>query len=192
MLTGLQLGGEFLYNRNNKSELDIWLQKGPWGKKSVNRSLAEERLLLADITTAPQVALQSINNQPIAVLRIPGITARELNDVEFGVSAYWLTNHQRNDWEAWSEPLLYQLNLLSAPDEPLKLGMDIFQHEANAQHGLAIVLRYHPVAGDKAFREKRFETTTLNVQNGKLLPAVSVLKSRTTDAPWLLVNSDFL
>ncbi|MHC8371539.1 toxin VasX [Pseudomonas sp. MDT1-85] len=192
VLTGLQLGGEFLYNRNNKSELDIWLQKGPWGKQNVNRSLAEERLLLADITTAPQVALQSINNQPMAVLRIPGITARELNDVEFGVSAYWLTNHQRNDWEAWSEPLLYQLNLLSAPDEPLKLGMDIFQHEANAQHGLAIVLRYHPVAGDKAFREKRFETTTLNVQNGKLLPAVSVLKSRTTDAPWLLVNSDFL
>ncbi|KPN89986.1 toxin VasX [Pseudomonas nunensis] len=192
VLTGLQLGGEFLYNRNNKTELDTWLQKGPWGKQSANRSMAEERLLLADITAAPQVALQSINNQPMAVLRVPGITARELNDVEFGVSAYWLTNHQRNDWEAWSEPLLYQLNLLSAPDEPLKLGMDIFQHEANAQHGLAIVVRYHPVAGDMTFREKRFETTTLNPQNGKLLPAVSVLKSRNTDAPWLLINSDFL
>ncbi|WP_213936593.1 toxin VasX [Pseudomonas sp. dw_612] len=192
VLTGLQLGGEFLYNRNNKTELDTWLQKGPWGKQSANHSMAEERLLLADITAAPQVALQSVNNQPMAVLRIPGITARELNDVEFGVSAYWLTNHQRNDWEAWSEPLLYQLNLLSAPDEPLKLGMDIFQHEANAQHGLAIAVRYHPVAGDTTYREKRFETTTLNPQNGKLLPAVSVLKSRNTDAPWLLVNSDFL
>lgn len=136
--------------------------------------------------------MQTVNNKAMAVLRIPGITARELNDVEFGVSAYWLTNHQRNDWEAWSEPLLYQLNLLSAPDEPLKLGMDIFQHEANAEHGLAVVLRYHPVAGDKSFREKRFETTTLSAQNGKLLSAVSVLKSRKTDAPWLLVNSDFL
>ncbi|MCO8309525.1 toxin VasX [Pseudomonas mandelii] len=192
VLTGLQLGGEWLYNRNNKTDLDTWLQKGPWGKQSANRSLTEERLLLADITASPQVALQTINNKAMAVLRIPGITARELNDVEFGVSAYWLTNHQRNDWEAWSEPLLYQFNLLSAPDEPLKLGMDIFQHEANAQHGLAIVLRYHPVAGDKSFREKRFETTTLNAQNGKLFSAVSVLKSRKTDAPWLLVNSDFL
>ncbi len=192
VLTGLQLGGEWLYNRNNKTALDTWLQKGPWGKQSANRSLIEERLLLADITAAPQVALQTINNKPMAVLRIPGITARELNDVEFGVSAYWLTNHQRNDWEAWSEPLLYQFNLLSAPDEPLRLGMDIFQHEANAQHGLAIALRYHPLAGDKSFREKRFETTTLNAQNGKLFSAVSVLKSRTTDAPWLLVNSDFL
>jgi hypothetical protein len=67
-----------------------------------------------------------------------------------------------------------------------------FWFEANAQHGLAIALRYHPLAGDKSFREKRFETTTLNAQNGKLFSAVSVLKSRTTDAPWLLVNSDFL
>lgn len=60
------------------------------------------------------------------------------------------------------------------------------------QHGLAVVLRYHPVAGDKSFREKRFETTTLNAQNGKLLQSVSVLRTRTTNAPWLLVTSDSL
>jgi hypothetical protein len=36
------------------------------------------------------------------------------------------------------------------------------------------------------------QTTTLVTQNSKLLSAVSVLKSRKTDAPWLLANSDFL
>jgi hypothetical protein len=192
VLTGLQLGGEWLYNRNNKTELDKWLLKGPWGKQSENRSLAEERLMLADITAAPQIALQQVDSKPMAVLSMPGMTANDLEDVNLGLSAYWLTNQQRNDWEAWSEPLLYQLNLLGAPGEPLKLGLEIFQHEANAQHGLAVVLRYHPVAGDKSFREKRFETTTLNAQNGKLLQSVSVLRTRTTNAPWLLVTSDSL
>jgi hypothetical protein len=192
VLTGLQLGGEWLYNRNNKTELDKWLLKGPWGQQSANRSLAEERLMLANITAAPQIALQQVNSKPMAVLSVPGMTANDLEHVSLGLSAYWLTNHQRNDWEAWSEPLLYQLNLLGAPGEPLKLGLEILQHEANAQHGLAVVLRYHPVAGDKSFREKRFETTTLNAQNGKLLQSVSVLRTRTTDAPWLLVTSDSL
>ncbi|MBX8536786.1 hypothetical protein K5D33_18970 [Pseudomonas cichorii] len=192
VLTGLQLGGEWLYNRNNKTDLDKWLMEGPWGKQTKNRSLAEERLLLADITSSPQVALSQVNSKPMAVLSFPGITASELNDVNVGLSAYWLQNHQRNDWEAWSEPLLYQLDLLSAPDAPLKLGLEIFQNETNAQHGLAIVLRYHPVAGDKAFREKRFETTTLSVQSGKPLSEVSVLRARTSNAPWLLVNSDVL
>jgi len=192
VLTGLQLGGEWLYNRNNKTELDKWLLKGPWGKQNENRNLAEERLILSDITSSPQVALEQVNSKSMAILHFPGITAQELNDVNFGLSAYWLQNYQRNDWEAWSEPLLYQLNLLSKPDAPLKLGLEIFQHESNAQHGLAIILRYHPVAGDVAFREKRFETTTLNVQNGKLLSEVSVLRARTNDAPWLLVTSDAL
>ena len=148
--------------------------------------------MLASITAAPQIALQQVNSKPMAVLSVPGMTANDLEDVSLGLSAYWLTNQQRNDWEAWSEPLLYQLNLLGAPGEPLKLGLEIFQHEANAQHGLAVILRYHPVAGDKSFREKRFETTTLNAQNGKLLQSVSVLRTRTTDAPWLLVTSDSL
>lgn len=192
VLTGLQLGGEWLYNRNNKTELDKWLLKGPWGKQSENRSLAEERLMLANITAAPQIALQQVDSKPMAVLSMPGMTANDLEDVNLGLSAYWLTNQQRNDWEAWSEPLLYQFHLLGAPGEPLKLGLEIFQHEANAQHGLAVVLRYHPVAGDKSFREKRFETTTLNAQNGKLLQSVSVLRTRTTNAPWLLVTSDSL
>lgn len=192
VVTGIQLGGEWLYNHNNKTQLDNWLLQGPWGKQNKNRSLAEERLLLADITSSPKVALEQINSKPMAVLRFPGITALELNDVNFGLSAYWLQNHQRNDWEPWSEPLLYQLSLLSAPDAPLQLGLEIFQNESNAQHGLALVLRYHAVPGNTAVREKRFETTTLNVQDGKLLSEVTVLKTRTNDAPWLLVSSDVL
>ncbi len=192
VLTGLQLGGEWLYNRNNKTELDKWLLEGPWGKRSTNRSLDEERLMLANITAAPQIALQQVNSKPMAVLSVPGMTANDLEHVSLGLSAYWLTNNQRNDWEAWSEPLLYQFYLLGSQGDPLKLGLEIFPHEANAQHGLAVVLRYHPVAGVTAFREKRFETTTLNAQNGKLLQSVSVLRTRNTDAPWLLVTSDSL
>ncbi|TFH82608.1 toxin VasX [Pseudomonas kribbensis] len=191
-LTGLQLGGEWLYNRNNKSELDKWLQKGPWGKSNANRSMIEERLLLADISSVPQVALQKINNKPMVVLQFPGLTIRELDEVGLGLSAYWLTNHQRNDWEPWSEPMLYQLNLLSALDAPLKLGFEIFQNETNAQHGMAIALRYHPVAGEETFREKRFESVTLNAQSGKPFSPVSVLRTRASDAPWLVINSEAL
>lgn len=148
--------------------------------------------MLANITAAPQIALQQVNSKPMAVLSVPGMTANDLEHVSLGLSAYWLTNNQRNDWEAWSEPLLYQFYLLGSQGDPLKLGLEIFPHEANAQHGLAVVLRYHPVAGVTAFREKRFETTTLNAQNGKLLQSVSVLRTRNTDAPWLLVTSDSL
>lgn len=192
VLTGLQLGGEWLYNRNNKTKLDQWLLESTWGKQSKNRNLSEERLSLAEITSSPTVSLEHINNKPMLIVRLPGITARELNDVNFGLSAYFLQNSQRNDWEAWSEPFLYQLDLLSAPDAPLKLGLEIFQNQANAQHGLAIALKYHPVPGDTASREKRFETTSLGGKDNKLLSEVTVLRTRTTDAPWLLVNSDVL
>ncbi|GFM79289.1 hypothetical protein PSCICM_51080 [Pseudomonas cichorii] len=192
VLTGLQLGGEWLYNRNNKTKLDQWLLESTWGKQSKNRTLTEERLSLADITSSPTVSLEHIDNKPMLIVRLPGITARELNDASFGISAYFLQNSQRNDWEPWSEPLLYRLDLLSPPDAPLKLGLEIFQNQANAQHGLAIVLKYHPVPGDTALREKRFETTSLGGKDNKLLSEVTVLKTRTTDAPWLLVNSDIL
>ncbi|MBN6715776.1 hypothetical protein JSY17_17425 [Pseudomonas capsici] len=191
-LTGLQLGGEWLYNRNNKTQLDKWLLESPWGKQNKNRTLPEERLSLAEITSSPKVSLEHIDSKPMLILHLPGMTARELNDVNFGLSAYFLQNSQRNDWEAWSEPFLYQLDLLSAPDAPLKLGLEIFQNQANAQHGLAIALKYHPVPGDTAFREKRFETTSLGDKDNKLLSEVTVLKTRTTDAPWLLVNNDVL
>ncbi|WP_146166056.1 hypothetical protein [Pseudomonas baetica] len=88
--------------------------------------------------------------------------------------------------------MLYQLNLLSALDAPLKLGFEIFQNETNAQHGMGIALRYHPVAGEETFREKRFESVTLNAQSGKPFSPVSVLRTRASDAPWLVINSEAL
>ncbi|WP_426156156.1 hypothetical protein [Pseudomonas sp. TSRC2-2] len=98
-----------------------------------------------------------------------------------------------NGWEPWSEPMLYQLNLLSALDAPLKLGFEIFQNETNAQHGMGIALRYPPVAGEEIFLEKRFESVTFNAQSGKFsFSPVSVLRTRASDAPWLVINSEAL
>lgn len=78
---------------------------------------------LAEITSTTQVGLRQINNRPTAVISIPNMTIRDLDDVGFGLTAYWSSNLQRNDWEPWTEPLLYQLNLLSPPDAPLQLGL---------------------------------------------------------------------
>ncbi len=89
--------------------------------------------------------------------------------------------------------MLYQLNLLSALDAPLKLGFEIFQNETNAQHGMGIALRYPPVAGEEIFLEKRFESVTFNAQSGKFsFSPVSVLRTRASDAPWLVINSEAL
>ena len=192
VLTGLQLGGEWIYNRNNKTELDNWLQKGVWGKKSINNSLDDERLLLAEITGSPKVKLQKINNQSMAVLSIPSMTARELDAAGLGIAAYWMNNLQRNDWEAWSEPMLYQLNLLSDQDAPLELGLEIFQHEENAQNGLAIKLRYRPLSSSDVVREKSFETLTLNTGDGKEISPTSHFRTRNENSPWVLVTNDLL
>lgn len=191
-LTVLQLGGEWIYNRNNKTKLDNWLQQGAWGKKNQNRGFQEDRMQLAEITSTPQVGLRQINNRPTAVISIPNITIRELDDVGFGLTAYWSINLQRNDWEPWTEPLLYQLNLLSPPDAPLQLGLEIFAHEANAQHGLAIKLRYHPLPGDQKLQEIMFETKTLNVGSGKEFSTTGFLSARNTNAQAFIVTTDTL
>lgn len=191
-LTILQLGGEWIYNHYNKSELDKWLQQGAWGKKSLQRPLEEDRLQLADITAAPQVGLKNINGQPMAVISIPGITTSELDHVSFELEAYWLNNSPHYNWEPWTEPMAYQLNLLSTPDASLKMGLEIFQHEANAMHGLAIKLRYHPLAGNSAIREKYFQTMTLNAGKEKTIPSIPALRVRNASAPSLLVTTDLL
>jgi hypothetical protein len=55
--------------------------------------------------------------------------------------------------------------------------------EANAQHGLAIELRYPPLAGSNEVHTKRFESLTLLAQQGKPMAEVALLRVRTTNAP---------
>lgn len=191
-LTGLQLGGEWLYNRNNLSKLDEWLLQGPWGVEDAKRSLQEEHLRLADITTGPQAELQAGKNGPLVVLSIPSVVTGELDASRLSLSGYWMTHYLRNEWEPWSEQLLYQFTLLSKLDEPLKLGLEVFPNEANAMHGLAFQLRYHPLSGIDALREKRFETITLYTTSAKPLSEVALLRTRTLNAPWLPVTLDTL
>jgi hypothetical protein len=194
VLTALQLAGEAIYNYNNKSKLDKWLSESAWGHKNANHSLRDERVRVADLAS-PRAELKTIKNKPMVVLQFPGIAVRDLDETGIGVSAYWLTNMQRNDWEPWSEQLSYQFELLSAPHEPLTIGLEIFQHESNAQHGLAMELRYHPVPGEnEVVREKRFQIETLFVEQGKSksMSEVIAFRARKADAPWVIVSSDVL
>lgn len=189
-LTGLQLGGEWIYNRNNLSQLDDWLQKGPWGMRDAQRPLATEHLRLASITAAPSAGLEPDKAAGLFILQVPGVLTAELDDSGISLAAYWLSNHQRNDWEPWTEPLLYQFKLLSKLHEPLRLGLEIYPQEANAQHGLAIELRYPPLAGSNEVQTKRFESLTLLAQQGKPMAEVALLRVRTTNAPSLPLTLD--
>lgn len=191
-LTGLQLGGEWIYNRNNLSQLDDWLQQGPWGMRDAQRPLATEHLRLASITAAPSAGLEPDKAAGLFILQVPGVLTAELDDSGISLAAYWLSNHQRNDWEPWTEPLLYQFKLLSKLHEPLRLGLEIYPQEANAQHGLAIELRYPPLAGSNEVKTKRFESLTLLAQQGKPMAEVALLRVRTTNAPSLPLTLDTL
>lgn len=191
-LTGLQLGGEWIYNRSNLSQLDDWLQQGPWGLRDAQRPLAAEHLRLATITAAPKAALQPDKAEELFILQVPGVITAELDDSGISLAAYWLSNHQRNDWEPWTEPLLYQFKLLSKLHEPLLLGLEIYPQESNAQHGLAIELRYPPLAGSNEVQTKRFESLTLLAQQGKPMAEVALLRVRTANAPSLPLTLDTL
>ncbi|MBA1276578.1 toxin VasX [Stutzerimonas stutzeri] len=191
-LTGLQLGGEWIYNRSNLSQLDDWLQQGPWGLRDAQRPLAAEHLRLATITAAPKAALQPDKAGGLFILQVPGVITAELDDSGISLAAYWLSNHQRNDWEPWTEPLLYQFKLLSKLHEPLLLGLEIYPQESNAQHGLAIELRYPPLAGSNEVQTKRFESLTLLAQQGKPMAEVALLRVRTANAPSLPLTLDTL
>jgi len=191
-LTVLQLGGEWLYNRSTLSQLDQWLLHGPWGREDAGNSLRVERLRLALITASPQARLANLDGKPHVQLLIPGITARELDDSGLSLSAYWRTNAARNDWEGWTDPLLYQLRLLSTPDEPLSLGLELLALEANAQHGLALTLHAPLVPGETTRQEVHFETLTLNVQDGKPINQVKLLRVRNPDTTPVPVTLDRL
>jgi hypothetical protein len=194
IFTGLQLTGEAIYNYNNKNKLDKWIQESTWGHKNANYSLKDERVRIAELS-GPRADLKLINNKPMIVLQFPNISFQDLDQAGIGISAYWLTNMQKNDWEPWSEQLSYQFDLLSNPQEPLTIGLEIFQNESNAQHGLAIELRYHPVPGDlDIVREKRFQIDTLLAEKAKpkTMAEVITLRTRKTDASWVVISSDIL
>lgn len=191
-LTGLQLGGEWIYNRNNLTRLDEWLQQGPWGVRDAQRPLAAEHLRLATITAAPSAGLQPNKAAGLFLLQVPGVITADLDDSGISLAAYWLSDHQRNDWQAWTEPLLYQFKLISNLHEPLLLGLEIYPHEANAQHGLAIELRYPPLAGSNEIQIKHFESLTLNAQQGKPIAEVARLRVRTANAPSLPLTLETL
>ncbi|MHB9801342.1 toxin VasX [Pseudomonas sp. MT3] len=191
-LTALQLGGEWLYNRNTLSELDRWLLHCAWGREHAGNSLRNERLRLALITGSPQARLAKLGGKPYAQLVIPSITARELDDSGLSLTAYWCTDAARNDWEPWTDPLLYQLSLLSSPDEPLSLGLELFALETNAQHGLALTLHAPLAPGETSRQEVHLEILTLNVQDGKPFNRVKLLRVRNPNAMPLPVTLDRL
>ena len=64
--------------------------------------------------------------------------------------------------------------------------------EANAQHGLAIELRYSPLAGSNEVQTKRFESLTLRAQQGKPMAEVALLRVRMANAPSLPLTLDTL
>jgi hypothetical protein len=191
-ITVLQLAGEWIYNKYNKSELDKFLLQSIWGQESAGQSLTYNRRLLADLTTKPQFAFGLFNSKPMAVLSLPGLSASELDDIGIGLSAYWMTDPRYNDWDHWTEGLAYQLRVLSEPDAPLALGFEIYPNELNASHGLAIKLRYPQMVDKVIYRERYFETTSLNITSFNVINEVSMLRVRVMDAPWIIITHDVL
>lgn len=99
---------------------------------------------------------------------------------------------QRNHWQPWTEQLLYQVKPLSQAHEPLRLSLEIFPNEANAQHGLGIEVHYPALPGSRTIQIKRFETLTLNAHEARPLAEVALLRVRNPDAPILPLTRDAL
>lgn len=145
----LALGGEYLYNYHSRTELELWLEEGPWGNLNKNRSLDEEQLRLERISSIPNVALVPVSGASdgrCAELRIsfPLISADSLQSLSAEFTASWLTERLANEWQHYAETILAQLSLTSASNAPLRLRFPIYPNEANADHGLLVGLRYRP------------------------------------------------
>lgn len=131
---------------------------------------------LAKITSKPKAKINKSLRGNALSLVMPAITYHELDAAGVDISVYWLVDHQRNEWQVWTESVGQQWVVISDMNEPLEIGLPLFQRELNAQHGIAIEVHYFPSAGSIEKATVRYQTTSLNKEG--LLQEVSMLKVR--------------
>lgn len=180
-LSVLDWGVTAVVNHYNLNRRHQWLMDSAWGLKPKYISLQDSNLKLAIITQAPKMYIQDLQDGRAVILHFPGILTKDLNAAGVKLGAYWLQNHRRNDWVAASEGLHLQWQCLSKPDEALKMMLPILNKEANAEHGLGLVLHYRPTP-------EAFEPLVLYFQTEQLgqvheIKQVGRLKARELNAP---------
>ncbi|MCW8334213.1 zinc ABC transporter permease [Vibrio paucivorans] len=178
MVSAVQLGVTATYNYFSLSDYLRWFRESRWGSEPQHHSLQKSNQQLAQITSKPSVSIKKLASGNALSIIMLGITINELDDANIEIAVYWLVDHQKNDWQPWTEPAAQQWVCLSEPSEPLEMGLPIFPREANAQHGIGIELRYLPTPDSEEHSTVRYQTNSLN-RTG-LLNEVSLLKAKNT------------
>jgi len=176
LVSAAQLGVSVWYNRTSLSDYMYWFRHSEWGDEPNNQSLENNSEQLAKLTSKPKAKINKSLRGNALSLVMPAITYNELDAAGVDISVYWLVDHQRNEWQVWTESVGQQWVVISDMNEPLEIGLPLFQRELNAQHGIAIEVHYFPSAGSIEKATVRYQTTSLNKEG--LLQEVSMLKVR--------------
>ncbi|WP_391087088.1 toxin VasX [Vibrio sp. NH-UV-68] len=177
VVSAIQLGVTAGYNYFSLSDYMQWFRDSLWGDSPKNNSLKTSNEKLAKISSKPTMSIQQLPAGNALSLIMPGITINELDDAGIEIAVYWLVDHQKNNWQPWTEAAGQQWVCLSSPEDPLEIGLPIFIQEANAHHGIGVELHYLPTADSSEKSVVRYQTTSLNRLG--LLSEVSMLKVRT-------------
>lgn len=161
-ISALQLGTTVIYNMNQRTDYQNWFEKSRWGKKPAFDSLQESNYQLAKLTAKPRANLIELTQGRALSVTLPGISLEQLDDAEVKLAAYWMTDAQSNDWQAYTAALEQQWRCLSEPGEPLQIALLIYPNETNANHGIALELNYRPMPDSNRRETVRFQTESFN------------------------------
>lgn len=184
VVSAIQLGTTIGYNYFNLSDYMQWFRNSLWGDEPQNYSLKESNEKLAQLTAKPVMSIEKVSLGNVLSLTMPGITINELDDAGIEISVYWLVDQQKNTWQQWTEAAGQQWVCLSAPNEPLEIGIPIYSRESNANHGIGVELHYLPTPDSSEKSIVRYQTMSLN-RLGRV-SEVSMLKVKTTTKDNLL------
>ncbi len=178
IVTGVQLGVTACINRYSLTQYMQWFQNSQWGKEPLEQSLQQSNEQLAKISSKPKISVEQLDKGKALIITIPGISINDMDQAGVEMSLYWLVDHRENKWEPWSEAISQQWRALSQVDEPLQIGLQIHQNEANAEHGLAVELYYYATPDSTEKTVVRYQTTSFNKTG--LLGEVAMLKVKQT------------
>ena len=180
-VTALQLGATVWYNKSQLDSYLRWMKTSSWGIAPDGKDLLASNLALARMVAKPSAELKVTPKGGALLLTFPSTTARELDQADIKLAAYWQTDLRNNTWEPWSQQLSGQWRLLSELDEPLTLAVPIYPNEQNAQHNIAIELHYSPSVTTEDIDIIRFQTSSLT--RARALDEVAMFKAPSLNAP---------
>lgn len=162
IVSAVQLGGTVIYNRWNLTKYMQWFEHCQWGDEPTFSSLQQSNEQLAKISTKPVAAIMKLKKGNVFTLTMPRFSLEQLTEAGVEISAYWLVDQQKNDWQPWTTELSQQWVVLSESGQPLQLGLPIYKKEANANHGIAIELRYLATPDSTEKTVVRYQNMNLN------------------------------